>query len=82
MKQIAYKPAAQKALRKMPRNEANRIMAKIELYATNPAAMQNNVTALQGRDGLRLRVGNWRVIMKDGEVLDILDIGARGSIYQ
>lgn len=29
----------------------------------------------------RLRVGDWRVIMLDGEVLDILDIGPRGSIY-
>jgi mRNA interferase RelE/StbE len=37
--------------------------------------------ALHGRDGIRLRVGSWRVIMIDGEILEVLDIGPRGSIY-
>ncbi|WP_420847921.1 type II toxin-antitoxin system RelE family toxin [Nitratireductor luteus] len=26
-------------------------------------------------------VGDWRVIMHDGEVLDILHIGPRGGVY-
>jgi hypothetical protein len=30
---------------------------KIEAYAGNPASQANNVKALQGRDGIRLRVG-------------------------
>lgn len=54
-------------------------MAKIELYAANPAALANTVTALKGRDAIRPRVGDWRVIMRDGEVLDVLDVGARGG---
>ena len=81
MKQIAYRRAAIRALRKMPTNTAKRIMGKIEAYAENPASQANNVKALKGRDGLSLRIGNWRVIMHDGEVLDILDIGPRGGIY-
>jgi mRNA interferase RelE/StbE len=45
--------------------------------------MANNVKKLQGRDGYRLRVGDWRVIFdRDGVVLDILEIGPRGSIYE
>lgn len=81
MKSVTYRPAAAKALRRMPANTARRIVAKIEAYADDPASQQNNVKALQGREGIRLRVGDWRVIMIDGEVLDILDIGPRGNIY-
>lgn len=81
MKPITFRPAAAKALRRMPANTARRIMAKIKAYADAPETQQNNVKKLQGREGIRLRVGDWRVIMHDGEVLDILDIGPRGGIY-
>lgn len=82
MKQVTYKPAALKALRKMPANTAKRIKDKIMAYAENPASQVNNVKALKGREGFRLRVGDWRVIMNDeGEVLDVLEIGPRGGIY-
>lgn len=65
----------------MPANTAHRIMAKIAQYADDPASLANNVKALKGREGIRLRVGDWRVIMHDGEVLDVLDIGPRGGVY-
>lgn len=65
----------------MPANSARRIIEKIEAYASDPASQGNNVKALRGRDGIRLRVGDWRVIMIDGVVLDVLEIGPRGSIY-
>ena len=65
----------------MPSKMALRIKGKIDLYAGDPAAQANNVKALSGQDGIRLRVGDWRVIMLDGEVLEIVDIGPRGSIY-
>lgn len=66
----------------MPANTAVRIRTKIVQYAADPASQANNVKALQGRQGLRLRVGDWRVIMDDGVVLEILEIGPRGSIYE
>ena len=45
--------------------------------------MANNVKQSQRRDGYRLRVGDRRVIFdRDGVVLDILEIGPRGSIYE
>jgi mRNA interferase RelE/StbE len=81
VKPILYRPAARRALRRMPKNTAQRIMAKIEAYAADPPSQSNNVKALQGRPGIRLRVGDWRVIMIDGEVLDILDVGPRGGVY-
>ena len=82
MKPVTYTRAALKTLRKMPADVAERIIGKIEQYAADPASQATNVTALKGREGIRLRVGDWRVIMNDdGVVLAVLDIGPRGSIY-
>jgi mRNA interferase RelE/StbE len=67
---------------RMPRQDAKRIIEKIEQYASDPQSLTNNVKALQGRDGIWLRVGNWRVIMEDGVVLDVLAIGKRSEIYR
>lgn len=83
MRAISYTRQALKALRKMPADTAQRIIAKIEQYAQEPETQANNVTALKGREGIRLRVGNWRVIMNDdGVVLAVLEIGPRGSVYE
>jgi mRNA interferase RelE/StbE len=82
MKPVSYSRSALKTLRKMPRDTAERIMGKVDQYAADPASQANNVKALQGREGIRLRVGDWRLIMRDGEVLAVLEIGSRGSIYE
>jgi mRNA interferase RelE/StbE len=82
MKPVSYSKAAIKALRRMPRNVADLIRLKIEAYAEDPASQANNVKDLKGREGIRLRVGDWRVIMDDqGNVLAVLDIGPRGGVY-
>lgn len=81
MKPVVIQPAARKVLRKMPATTARRILDKIDAYAADPQSQANNVTALIGREGIRLRVGDWRVIMHDGEVLDVLKIGPRGGVY-
>jgi len=82
MKQISYTKAAIRALRRMPANTATLIRSKIEAYATDPASQMNNVKSLKGRVGIRLKVGDWRVIMDDQDnVLAVLDIGPRGGVY-
>jgi mRNA interferase RelE/StbE len=81
VKQTVYTRAALRVLHRLPANTAARIPSKIAEYAIDPAAQANNVIALQGRIGIRLRVGDWRVIMDDGVVLAVIEIGARGSIY-
>jgi len=82
MKQISYTKSAIRALRRMPANTATLIRTKIEAYAQDPGAQANNVRPLKGREGIRLRVGDWRVIMDDqGNVLAVLNIGPRGGIY-
>ena len=83
MKEVLYSKSAQKSLLRIPRNLAIRIRDKINSYAADPASQANNVKALQGYEGmLRLRVGDWRVTMVDGTVIEIIDIKARGSAYK
>ncbi|MFN3146857.1 MAG: type II toxin-antitoxin system RelE family toxin [Paracoccaceae bacterium] len=82
MKQVFYQPAAATALRRMPRNTALRIRSKINAYAEDPASQRNNVTRLRGMDAIRLRVGDWRIIMVETEVIEVLRIGPRGNVYE
>jgi mRNA interferase RelE/StbE len=81
VKQVVLLPDAAKALRKH-RSDAERILSKIEAYAANPQALANKVKALQGTSGLRLRVGEYRVIFEetDREII-VTRIGPRGSVY-
>lgn len=82
LKQVIFHALALRTLARMPRNEADRVRRKIYQYAAEPEALKMNVKKLQGRPGFRLRVGNWRVIFdENGDVLDVLEIGSRGSIY-
>lgn len=80
---IRHTAAALKALRRMPRNIAELIRQKLREVAADPATARN-VKRLKGRDGYRLRVGDWRVIftIANGElVLIVIEIGPRGDIY-
>jgi mRNA interferase RelE/StbE len=73
-----------KALSRLPVNWQKRIVAKIKEVADDPYGKHNNVTKLQGRDGYRLRIGDWRVIYEvydDRLELWVLEVAARGGIY-
>ena len=83
MKNITYSKDAIRALRKIPVNVSAKIRSKIEAYARNPASLAKNVKALAGRaDVKRLRVGDWRVIFReDNVVIAIIKVGVRGDVY-
>jgi mRNA interferase RelE/StbE len=73
-----------KNLAKLPVNWQKRIVEKVLQVAANPYAPNNNLTKLQGIDGYRLRVGDWRVIYEledDRLVMLVLDVGSRGGMY-
>ena len=83
MYEVAYSKQVLNALRKLPTNEARRIRARIADYAAEPDARAHHVMKLKGREGFRLRVGNWRALFDvNGNVLEILAIGSRGTIYR
>ena len=72
-------PVAAKALRKLPRNERERILIAIQRL---PAG---DVRGLKGRRGeWRLRVGDWRAIIRldqEGRVIVVTAVKPRGSAY-
>jgi len=85
MYQLTYLKRAERALLTMPRATAILICDKLRLLATAPYASNNNVKKLQGREGYRMRVGDWRVIYEirdDQLIVLVLGIGPRGGIYR
>ncbi len=82
-KDILFSRSSLKMLRRMPRNDADRIIAKVRQYATEPESLAANVKALQNSKYVRLQVGDWRVIMDEtGNVIEVVKIGARGNVYE
>lgn len=82
MKAIAYSHDAQKVFRKLDRPTVKRIMQKVQQYADDPASLVNNVRALTGFENMiRLRVGDWRVIIEETDSLLLVRIASRGSAY-
>ena len=75
--QIVLSDRATKSMRRLPANLRRRLLAAI---ATLPAG---DVKKLHGRDGYRLRVGEWRVLYEAaGETITVLDVGPRSGIYR
>ena len=84
MYRVVTTKSFESALAKLPVNWQKRIVSKIREVAARPYAPNNNITSLQGRDGYRLRVGDWRVIFElhdDRVVMLVLEVGSRGGIY-
>jgi mRNA interferase RelE/StbE len=81
---IEYSADALISLRRMPANVVRIVRGKIERLAADPFAPNNNVKALKGRPGYRLRVGDWRVIYalrRDVLVVLVLAVAPRGRVY-
>lgn len=85
MYQIEFTRQAAQALRTMPRNIATTLRTKIDALSVDPYAPNANAKKLQGREGYRLRVGDWRVLYQledDRLIVLVLAIKPRGSAYQ
>ena len=79
---IELRPAAIKALRAIKRKDRARIQGAIALLGENPRPP--GARALQGRDGLRVRVGDYRIIytIRDDVLLVVVvTLGHRKDVY-
>ena len=78
MFQISYSKKAVKFLKRQDVKKKKRLIAAISRLP-----LEGDIKKLQGIDGYRLRVGNFRVLFNvNGIIIDIIDIGNRGQIYK
>lgn len=79
---IEVRPAAARSLRKLDPQVRRRIQGAIALLAQDPRPPR--ARALQGRSGLRLRVGDYRIIYTiedDVLLVVVVRLGHRRDVY-
>ncbi len=82
---VFYRKSAQKALLKLSSDIRAEFQQAFQLLAENPTRRDLDVKSLQGREGYRLRIRQWRAIYRvesERLVIMVLDIGSRGDIYK
>lgn len=79
---IELRPAAVRALRRIDHQDRDRIRGAIALLGENPRPP--GASALQGRPGFRVRVGNYRIIYTvndDVLLVAVITLGHRRDVY-
>ena len=77
--QITFTPAALRQWTKLDAPVRKRIRSKLETFAETGVG---DVKKLQGRGGLRLRVGDFRIIFyTEDQTLIVVAVGDRRDIY-
>ncbi len=80
---IEIEPPARRAMSKLPRQVATRIIRRLEALAENPRGM--GAVKLSGHNAYRIRVGDYRIIyavLDDRMLILIVDVGHRRDIYR
>ena len=79
---IELRPAAIRSLKHIDHQDRDRIRGAIALLGQDPRPP--GAKALQGRDGLRVRVGNYRIIYTvhdDVLLVIVVTLGHRRDVY-
>lgn len=80
--EIEVRPAALRALKRIDRRDQARIRGAIALLAADPRPP--GAKALRGREGLRIRVGSYRITytIQDSRLLVVaVTLGHRRDVY-
>ncbi|WP_157007271.1 type II toxin-antitoxin system RelE family toxin [Agromyces laixinhei] len=80
---IELRPAALRALKRVDHQDRDRIRGAIALLGQDPRPP--GAKALQGRPGLRVRVGNYRIIYTvhdDVLLVVVVTLGHRRDVYE
>ncbi len=79
MKRIVFTPASQRQWLRLSADTRRRIDARLNDFASTG---HGDVKRLKGRDGARLRIGDWRVIFyEDENTIIIAAVGHRRDVY-
>lgn len=80
---VELRPAAVRALKQIDHRDRDRIRGAIALLGQDPRPP--GAKALQGRPGLRVRVGDYRIIytiQEDVLLVVVVALGHRRDVYQ
>jgi mRNA interferase RelE/StbE len=79
MKKIVFTSAGTRQWIKLSADVRRRIDKRLSEFA---ASGKGDIKRLHGRDGVRLRVGDWRVIFYEtGEEIVVVAVGHRREVY-
>jgi mRNA interferase RelE/StbE len=79
MRPIVFTPASARQWARLSPDVRRRIDRRLTEFATSG---HGDVKRLKGRDGLRLRIGDWRVIFyEDQATIIVAAVGHRRDIY-
>ena len=79
MTSIVFTPSAVRQWTKLSAAVRTRLKTRLEAFAETG---HGDVKALKGRAGMRLRVGDWRVVFyKEGGTIVVVAVGHRRDIY-
>jgi len=85
MYELKYRRQARNYLARLPLKIKSAIVDNLHELAANPDNASLNIEILKGREGFRLRVGQYRVIytrQDDRLIIEIVKIRPRGDIYK
>jgi len=85
MYEIKYRRQARNYLARLPLKIKSIIVSNLHKLAANPETSSLAIDVLKGRQGFRLRVGQYRVIytrQDDRLIIEIIKIRPRGDIYK
>jgi mRNA interferase RelE/StbE len=76
---VAFTASATRQWLKLAADVRDRLNAKLTAFAETG---KGDVKFLKGREGARLRVGDWRIIFrKEGSTITVVAVGHRREIY-
>jgi mRNA interferase RelE/StbE len=79
MGEIVFTAAATRQWLKLSSDVRARLDVKLTAFARSG---KGDVKRLKGREGVRLRVGDWRIILyRDGKTIVVAAVGHRREIY-
>lgn len=78
---LTFKKSVAKDLRRIPKRDVGRLLARIELLADQPRG--EGCLKLNGRDYYRVRVGIYRIVyeaMNDRLVVQVVEVASQGEV--
>ena len=85
MYELKYRRQARNYLARLPVKTKTAIVTKLHEIAVDPDAPIHDVDVLKGREGFRLRVGQYRILYTrrdDQLIIEVVKVRTRGDIYK